>query len=57
MRQGHSHAFHDRIHIFKYDAQAGIKVIQSHGLELDPEDRQHQLNLESDESDDKLPAA
>lgn len=31
--------------IYKYGAQAGIKVIRSYELELDPEDRQHKLDL------------
>ncbi|MFA6311451.1 MAG: PIN domain-containing protein [Sterolibacterium sp.] len=41
--------------IFKYGAQAGIKVIRSYELEVDPEDRQHQLNLEPAESDEEPP--
>jgi len=43
--------------IFKYGAQAGIKVIRSYELELDPEDRQHTLNLQPAESDEEPPTA
>lgn len=43
--------------IFKHGAQAGIKVIRSHELELDPEDRQHTLNLDPTESDEEPPTA
>jgi len=37
--------------IFKYGAQASIKVIRSYELELDPDDRQHKLDLEPLKSD------
>lgn len=42
--------------IYNYGKQAGIKVIRSYELELDPEDRQHRLNLESDQGDDEATA-
>lgn len=38
--------------IFKYGAQVGIKVIRSYELELDPEDRQRNLNLEPARDDE-----
>ncbi len=34
--------------IFAYGEQAGIRVIRSYELELDPEDRQHKLDLNAD---------
>ncbi len=43
--------------IFKYGTQAGIEVIRSYELELDPEDRQHRLDLEPVDGDDELPTA
>lgn len=39
--------YSDDTDIFKYGAQVGIKVIRSYELELDPEDRQHKLDLEA----------
>jgi len=37
--------YSDDVDIYKYGGQAGIKVIRSYELELDPEDRQHKLDL------------
>lgn len=38
--------YSDDADIFSYGKQAGIKVIRSYELELDPEERQHKLDLE-----------
>lgn len=38
--------YSDDADIYSYGKQAGIKVVRSHELELDPEDRQHKLDLE-----------
>lgn len=39
--------YSDDTDIYSYGKQAGIKVVRSHELELDPEDRQHELDLET----------
>lgn len=38
--------YSDDADIYSYGKQVGIKVVRSHELELDPEDRQHKLDLE-----------
>lgn len=39
--------YSDDADIFKYGQQAGIKVVRSYELNLDPDDRQHKLDLEA----------
>ncbi|MHB1669222.1 PIN domain-containing protein [Thiomonas sp.] len=47
--------YSDDSDIFSYGAQAGIQVIRSHELELDPEDRQHKLALSADDTLEDAP--
>ena len=39
--------YSDDTDIFSYGKQVGIKVIRSYELEVAPEDRQHELDLEA----------
>ena len=39
--------YSDDADIYSYGSKAGIKVIRSYELEMDPDDRQHKLDLES----------
>lgn len=43
--------YSDDSDIFNYGKQAGIKVVRSYELGLDPDDRQQKLDLEADEQD------
>jgi predicted nucleic acid-binding protein len=41
--------YSDDSDIFRYGQQAGIKVVRCHELEIDPADRQHDLNFGGEE--------
>lgn len=45
--------YSDDADIFAYGKQAGIKVVRSYELELDPDDRQHKLDLEAPQAPDQ----